>query len=111
MKLITKVLEKTLAKYPLYSQDGKGMDANVIAKFFLPSSGWTWYVTEAEKQPDGDYLFFGYVEGIESELGYFTLSQLMAVRTRFGARVERDMYFTTKTLKEVITKRENEMAY
>lgn len=49
MKLITKALEKTFAKYPLYSQDGKGNDAVVIAKFFLPGSGFTWYVTEAEK--------------------------------------------------------------
>ena len=47
MKLITKALEKTFAKYPLYSQDGKGNDAVAIAKFFLPGSGFTWYVTEA----------------------------------------------------------------
>lgn len=47
MKLITKALEKTFAKYPMYSQDGKGNDAVVIAKFFLPGSGFTWYVTEA----------------------------------------------------------------
>ena len=48
MKLITKALEKTFAKYPMFSQDGKGNDAVVIAKFFLPGSGFTWYVTEAE---------------------------------------------------------------
>ena len=29
MKLLTKELEK----YPLYSQDGKGLDAEIIAKF------------------------------------------------------------------------------
>lgn len=53
MKLITKALEKTFAKYPMYSQDGKGNDAVVIAKFFLPGSGFTWYVTEAEKKGIG----------------------------------------------------------
>ncbi len=35
MKLITKQLEKELAKYPLYSQDGKVKDAVVVCKFFL----------------------------------------------------------------------------
>lgn len=111
MKLITKALEKTFAKYPLYSQDGKGNDAVVIAKFFLPGSGFTWYVTEVEKQPNGDYMFFGYVEGIDSELGYFTLSQLQNVRGRFGLRVERDMYFNNGKTTLAQVKRETEMAY
>lgn len=111
MKLITKALEKTFAKYPLYSQDGKGNDAVVIAKFFLPGSGFTWYVTEAEKQTNGDYMFFGYVEGLDSELGYFTLSQLQNVRGRFGLRVERDMYFNNGKTTLAQVKRENEMAY
>lgn len=111
MKLITKALEKTFAKYPLYSQDGKGNDAVVIAKFFLPGSGFTWHVTEAEKQPNGDYMFFGYVEGLDSELGYFTLSQLQNVRGRFGLRVERDMYFNNGKTTLAQVKRENEMAY
>lgn len=111
MKLITKALEKTLAKYPLYSQDGKGKDAIVIAKFFMPGSCFTWYVTEAEKSPNGDYEFFGYVDGLEGEFGYFTLSQLKSLRGRFGLRVERDMYFNCgkTTLAEVL--KETEMVY
>lgn len=112
MKLITKALEKTFAKYPLYSQDGKGNEAVVIAKFFLPGSCWTWYVTEAEKQSNGDYMFFGYVEGIEGEYGYFTLSQLQGIRGRFGLRVERDMYFNVgkTTMAEVLNQSEKSMA-
>ncbi|MGN1172836.1 MAG: DUF2958 domain-containing protein [Muribaculaceae bacterium] len=93
MKLITKALEKVFAKYPLYSQENEGRNAKVLAKFFLPSTSCTWYVTEAERQGD-DWLFFGYVEMFEGELGYFTLSQLQQARGRFGLRVERDMYFT-----------------
>ena len=30
MKLLTKAIEKQLAKYPIYSQDGKGGKAQVI---------------------------------------------------------------------------------
>ncbi len=44
----------------------------VICKFFDPTSQWTWYVIEGQKQEDGDWLFFGYVIGVVAELGYFT---------------------------------------
>lgn len=71
MKLITKAVEKELAKYPLYSQDGKVKDAVVVCKFFL--QGYTWYVLEAEKADNG-YEFFGIIAGQHTEYGYFTLS-------------------------------------
>lgn len=95
MKLITKALENLFNKYTLYSQEGKGSNAVVLAKYFMPGSAWTWYVTEAEKQADGDYLFFGYVDGLDGEFGYFTLSQLSELRGRFGLKVERDLYFNS----------------
>lgn len=49
MKLITKQIEKQLAKYPIYSQEDRGEDAIAICKFFQPNGSYTWYVTEAEK--------------------------------------------------------------
>lgn len=102
MKLITKALEKVFAKYPLYSQDGKGFKATVIAKFFLPVGAWTWYVTEAEKRGN-DWLFFGMVvNGYgERELGYFTLSQLQEIRVYGFITIERDLYFTPTALGEI----------
>ncbi len=93
MKLITKQIENRLAKYPLYSQDGKGLKAKIICKFFNPCGAGTWYVLEAEKLPNGDYRFFGIVDLFEREYGYFLLSQLKSVRNRFGLGIERDMYF------------------
>ncbi|MBD5357364.1 MAG: DUF2958 domain-containing protein [Bacteroides sp.] len=112
MKLITKALEKLFAKYPTYSQDGKMYDAVVIAKFFMPWSSFTWYVTEACKLTNGDYEFFGYVDGIEGEFGYFTLSELQSLRGRFGLRVERDRYFDCgkTTLAKVLNKSNAEIA-
>ena len=50
MKLLTKAIEKQLAKYPIYSQDGKGGKAQVICKFFNPCGSQTWYILEGEKQ-------------------------------------------------------------
>ena len=105
MKLITKELEKKFAKYPLYSQDGKGEQAKIICKFFNPCGASTWYVLEAEKQEDGDYLFFGYVDlwgnKNEAELGYFTLNELKSVKLPFGLTIERDLYFNACTLQDV----------
>lgn len=60
MKLMTKELEDKFAKYPLYSQEGKGFDAEVVVKYFNPYGRGTWLITEGEKQPDGDWLLFGY---------------------------------------------------
>ncbi len=102
MKLMTKELEKTIAKYPLYSQDGKE-DKIAIAKFFFPVGGWTWYVLEGEKYNDTDYEFFGYVVGDFPEFGYFTLSELESINMG-GLKVERDIYFKPCKLKEVVDK-------
>ena len=43
--------------------------------FALLGCWWVWNVVEGEEQADGDWLFFGLVEGFESEWGYFTLSE------------------------------------
>lgn len=56
---------------PLYSQEAV-LDPLLPVKFFTPDSSWTWYAIEF----DGDDLFVGYVVGMESELGYFTLHEL-----------------------------------
>lgn len=44
MKLVTAQMKKTLAKYPLYSQEEKGKEADIPFKFFAPVGAWTWYV-------------------------------------------------------------------
>lgn len=98
MKLITKAIEKELAKYPLYSQDSKGDNAIAVCKFFL--QGYTWYVLEAEKNGD-DYEFYGITVGQFAELGYFTLSQLKNVRGKWGLGVERDRGFKPTKVKDL----------
>lgn len=98
MKLITKAVEKELAKYPLYSQDSKGDNAIAVCKFFL--QGYTWYVLEAEKADNG-YEFFGIIVGQHTEYGYFTLSQLESVTGQWGLRVERDRGFKPTKVKDL----------
>jgi hypothetical protein len=101
MKILTKEIEKKLPN--LYSQDGKNpAEVKIIAKFFTPDSNFTWYVTEGDKQENGDYLFFGLTEGFEKELGYFTLRQLELCRGKLGLSVEQDKWFSDKTLADVM---------
>jgi hypothetical protein len=90
----------------LYSQDGKGGKTIVHVKFFSPSSSWTWYITEGEPMLDDagseiDFKFFGLVDGFEKELGYFNLSELESVKGPMGLPIERDLYWTPKTLQEI----------
>ena len=91
MKLLTKAIEKQLAKYPIYSQDGKGGKAQVICKFFNPCGSQTWYILDALLDNMG-----------EREYGYVSLNELQRVRTRpFGLGIERDMYFTPCKVSEI----------
>ena len=91
MMLVTQEIEKKMPA--LYSTDGKGRDRQVICKFFTPDSNWTWLILEGEKKPDGDWLFFGLVMGLETELGYITLNELKSARGPMGLAIERDRHF------------------
>lgn len=58
----------------LYEQDGMENDSVAYVRYFSYSGGlegWNWYVTEY----NGSGTFFGYVEGIEPEYGYFNLRE------------------------------------
>jgi hypothetical protein len=98
MQLLTADLRSQLP--PLYSQE-KNKDPIVHAKFFCPWSKWTWFVTEGAEE-DGEYLFFGYVIGLEEEWGYFALSELESVRGPSGLAIERDLYFRPGPFNQVI---------
>ena len=104
MKLLPREIREQLP--PLYGQDGKGGKAVVYVKFFTPSSSWTWYATEGEpvlndKGAEVDFRFFGLVDGLEKELGYFALSELEEVRGPMGLPIERDLHFKPKTLDQI----------
>lgn len=95
VQLMTKEIEQRLTRTPPCSTDGIPIEQKqVLVKFFDPSSQWTWYVFEGERQEDGDWLFFGAVEGLECELGYFSLKELANLRGRFGLPIERDRHYT-----------------
>ena len=95
MKLMTKELE---AKIPrLYSQEDVD-DPIVYAKYFHPLSNWTWYATEYS--PQGEGMFFGWVNGSYPELGYFSLAEFQELEIG-GLGMERDLYWEPKKLSEI----------
>ena len=100
MKLVTKELEEKFKKYPFDSQEGLLGNAKVIVKYFNPVGVGTWLITEAEKQENGKYLFFGYCnlgDDQNAEFGYVSQEDLENTNLPFGLKIERDMYLSEDT--------------
>ena len=87
MELLPDKLREQLPR--LYANEEIGLDAPALVKFFTPDAQWTWYASEF----DGEDIFFGLVIGLEIEFGYFSLSELKAVRGPLGLPIERDKFF------------------
>ena len=105
-KLMTKEIGDTIPA--LYANEHVEDYDSVLAlaKLFSPYNGWRWYLTEWDPETG---LCFGLVEGFETELGYFDLTEL-AEATVFGQvpAVERDLYWEPTTLGEI--KRKSRLA-
>lgn len=60
-------------------------------KLFSPDSNWTWFIIEYSADTNTAY---GYVQGLESELGYFDLNELESIRGPLNLTIELDYSFT-----------------
>ena len=100
MKLLTAAIKKSLPK--LETTDGQGLNARVRVKLFNPYGSGTWLITEGEEQENGDWILYGYCElGHGWEWGYVSLNELLSL-TKFGRpQIERDMYISLGTIKEM----------
>ena len=105
-KLMTKELGDTI---PAIRANEKVEDIDDVvahAKLFSPYADWTWYVTEWDAETG---LCFGLVEGLESEIGYFELTELAEATVLGGVpAIERDLYWEPKTIGEI--RREGRLA-
>ena len=101
MQLLTKEI---LNKTPDISDgETKPKQVKITAKFFDPTGSFTWYLTEIDKSNND--TCFGFVTSEfcpDGELGYFTISELEEIKGPFGLGIERDKFWTNKTLKEVM---------
>jgi hypothetical protein len=93
MKLLTKAIEKALAKPGL-----TGQNAQVpICKFFNPCGAATWLIFARERGEDSDTLWCLADLGMQCvEYGTVSLSELQNIRLRFGLGIERDLHFQPK---------------
>ncbi len=93
---MTEEIKKKLPE--LQTQEDSGDDAIAYVKYFTPDGNFTWYVLEYDPT---EKTFYGFVVGLQAELGYFTLQQLKEVRGPWGLPVERDLHFQPTTLAEI----------
>ncbi len=96
MSLIAKdIVNKIPNLYETENQEEK----ICYVKLFLPNSNWTWYIIEIDKQDNN--TCFGFVDGLEQELGYFTIKELENLRGQFGLKVELDVSFKPTKLSKI----------
>jgi len=95
MELLTPDLRLALLANGEAAARGAGDPAHdpvPVVKFFNPVGAATWLATELDA--DGDTLFGLADVGFGCpELGSFSLSEIAALRLRFGLRIERDLCF------------------
>ena len=78
------------------AQDGT-KEFKAVVKLFNPTGVGTWYLSELDPETN---VAFGLCEIHEKELGYVNLDELSEFKGQFGLGIERDKYFTPKTLEE-----------
>ena len=90
MMLITKAIRKALPPTGKYAEESDLSKIPVPLKLFTPWSYWTWYITEADFDDDGDAYMYGFVVGMAKESGYVQLKELTDIRGPAGLKIERD---------------------
>lgn len=95
MKLLTADHRAALlANAAAHAADDRGHDPVPVVKFFNPMGPATWLATELDADDD---TLFGLADlGFGCpELGYFSLSEIAALRLPLGLRIERDIGFSS----------------
>jgi hypothetical protein len=97
MKLLNQEVIKRFAEV---GDQQESEDPIVVAKFFNPTGGQTWFATEYDPKTE---LFFGYVSLFNdhcNEWGNFSLKELEEIQLPYGLGIERDIYAKEKTISE-----------
>lgn len=97
MKLITEALKK---RFKEVGDQSLEQDPIIVAKWFNPTGGGTWYATEYDSETK---IAYGYVELMYNEWGSFSISELENVIVPpFGLKIERDIHFSEKHFSELM---------
>jgi len=87
MKLMTQEIQNRFAEV---GEQLGNENPLVICKYFTPRTSWTRYVTEYYPESK---VCYGFIQGLESERGYFALPELESVQGPYELKIERDIYF------------------
>lgn len=92
--------ENLLPKIPrLYETENQSAEQKIVwLRLYVPDNVWSLYIIEYDPE---ERLCFGLVEGFESEMGYFSLTELESIKSQ-GMKVVRDKNFTPTTLDKLI---------
>ncbi len=81
-----------------------GADPTVQCKFFMPATGWRWYVLSGLPLNDGNWILHCYTTSSDyCEFGDVSLRELQSAVGPLGACVERDQYFTPVPVSKIIS--------
>ena len=92
--------EELISSIPKLYETERNLNPICHVKLFTPDSVFTWFIIELSMDEDTCY---GYVKGFESELGYFSLSELESIKGNLGLKVEMDSSFKPTAL-EIVRK-------
>jgi len=99
MKLLTKEL---LKKLPNIGDNEKNNKEHIAHVKLFGGSCFSWFISEYDPITK---MCFGLVEGLETELGYFSLTELESIKfPPFGLSIERDRLFDSTPIKELMNK-------
>ena len=73
----TDIFEKHDINLPSIDEADVKDNPPIVAKF--TNGQWNWYIIGGDKLDNGDYLLYGLVDGMEKELGKFTLKEIQTV--------------------------------
>ena len=103
--MCTLIPNEILATLPNLYDTEETTDPLCQVKLFTPDANWTWYIIEFSEE-DHDTCY-GYVQGLENELGYFSLKEISDVRGALNLPVERDTHFNPTRLSVIMNKGTN----
>ena len=98
MMILTKAIkEKLIANHKKQIEGKTHYEFKAVLKLFNPTGIGTWYLSELDPETN---MAFGLCCLTEKELGYVNLDELLSFKGRMGLGIERDKFFTPKTLKD-----------
>ncbi len=82
--MVLNIFTENGVELPTIESADKSENPTAVAKF---SNGkWCWFIIGGKELSDGDFYLYGLVNGIEKELGMFTLKQILEA----GAELDKD---------------------